>query len=1240
MRKTVFCTILVLISLIANSQTTITVGNTDPTYQTLGSAFSFLNNSGGDLGDVTIQITGNTTELSTAVLYPSGTDIWSTFGTVTIYPVASGYTISGTGFDGPVIRFNGVTGVTIDGSAGGSGTSKDLTITNTTAGGSANTIEFINDASSNIVRNCVIKGSSLASAGGIIYFGTTTGTTGNDGNRIENNNITNDAAGRPLNAVYSAGTSGAENSGNQILNNDFYDFLNSGTISTGITLSAFTTGWTISGNSFYEKTSFSATAGVEYRIINIDNSSGAGFTVSGNYIGGKASQCGSTAWTKTSYDTPFYGLYIYVGSASPTSIQNNTIKKLTWTNTGPAAFTGIYLKAGTINIGDVTGNTIGSSSGSESITFTGAAGASIYGLQTASGVTINCNNNLIANLVNNTTSSGLICGIDYDASTGSNVVNANFINSLSVINSSTTSTIYGIRISGGATTWSNNIISLTGTTQTTIYGISESGAAGNNNSLYFNTIFIGGTATTGTNKSFSLYSAVSTNTRNIRNNIIENARSTTGGSNLHYAVWFDYGVSTGLTLNYNDYYVFGTGTVLGYYNSANVTSTPLVPGNDANSLNLDPVFNSPGGTSAANYVATTYLAGISGTGITTDYYGSARVVPIMGALESGACTNPTSGGTIAGTQAGCSPFDPSPITSSTLPSGHSGSLEYKWQFSTNGGSSYSDISSSNLSSYDPGFLTQTTLYKRLARVTCMSDWTGAAESNAITITIYANPTATITGTLNACGSTTLTANTNASSPSYIWYKNSSTIPGETSSTLLVIDAGDYQVKITDGVTSCKQTSSVATVTISTLPSASVTGVSPACTTTTLTAVTDASSPSYVWYKDDVVISGQTASTLVATASGGYKVNVTNTSSGCSFTSSAKSVTINPLPNTGLTVSGPGTICSGTGTNITVASSESGVNYQLRIGVSGVGSPVSGNTTTINLPTGNLSSTTTFNVLATNASTSCSAQLAQTATVNIDPVSAGGSISGTTTITYGSSTGTMTLSSYTGTIQRWEKRLNSGSWSSISNTNATYSETPTTAGTWGYRAVVKSGVCTEANSSELSITVNKATPVITWGNPADIVEGTALSSTQLNATTTVTGTFIYTPASGTVLSAGLNQSLSVAFTPDDAVNYNTANKSVLINVMVVTAVEDLSLRKLIVYPNPANGIITIDGLSSVSNDKPVTLLISDNSGKTIIIKQLEKNIKTLTLDIGRYDSGVYFIVLQTDKEKIVKQFVKQ
>ncbi len=86
---------------------------------------------------------------------------------------------------------------------------------------------------------------------------------------------------------------------------------------------------------------------------------------------------------------------------------------------------------------------------------------------------------------------------------------------------------------------------------------------------------------------------------------------------------------------------------------------------------------------------------------------------------------------------------------------------------------------------------------------------------------------------------------------------------------------------------------------------------------------------------------------------------------------------------------------------------------------------------------------------------------------------------------------------------------------------------------------------------VSITVLKATPVITWATPADITYGTALGAAQLNATANVPGSFTYTPASGTILNAGSNQPLHVDFTPADAANYTTASKDVSINVLQAT-----------------------------------------------------------------------------------------
>ena len=48
-----------------------------------------------------------------------------------------------------------------------------------------------------------------------------------------------------------------------------------------------------------------------------------------------------------------------------------------------------------------------------------------------------------------------------------------------------------------------------------------------------------------------------------------------------------------------------------------------------------------------------------------------------------------------------------------------------------------------------------------------------------------------------------------------------------------------------------------------------------------------------------------------------------------------------------------------------------------------------------------------------------------------------------------------------------------------------------------------------------------------------------------------GTFVYTPAAGTVLNAGAGQTLSVTFTPTDTANYTPATATVPITVLKAT-----------------------------------------------------------------------------------------
>ena len=85
------------------------------------------------------------------------------------------------------------------------------------------------------------------------------------------------------------------------------------------------------------------------------------------------------------------------------------------------------------------------------------------------------------------------------------------------------------------------------------------------------------------------------------------------------------------------------------------------------------------------------------------------------------------------------------------------------------------------------------------------------------------------------------------------------------------------------------------------------------------------------------------------------------------------------------------------------------------------------------------------------------------------------------------------------------------------------------------------------TASVQLTVNQAAPTITWPQPAPVAAGATLSATQLDATANVPGSFMYSPAAGTVLAAGTQQ-LTAVFSPTDTTDYAsaTAHASLVVN----------------------------------------------------------------------------------------------
>lgn len=441
-------------------------------------------------------------------------------------------------------------------------------------------------------------------------------------------------------------------------------------------------------------------------------------TINYNTIG-STTENGSISLTQT--NSTFSLFYFLVPLAysnyvvNVTNCNHNTIAGISISATYFDA-TGVHMESYTGNsLDSFSYNTIGSTTQSNSIEIsrlTSSVTRNFYQSIFASAITSGArvvSNNTIQNISRGSSSStdgmyGIYSFLDSGMISGNKIIN---------MTSGGTGTVCGIQVSYSPDqTVTGNFISrigCSGNTSTDVIGISNdySGTNGpiyNNiinlglkadgssftdcpfigirhrysTDIYFNSVYISGT--TGSRNSYAYLEYFNSNSRNIRNNIFVNERSNTAGSAKHYAAYF-YG-TTGLTVDYNDYYVSGTGGVLAYLSGDRTTLGALrtATSQDVNSMNTSPNFVSGGTNISDDYLCKNNLSGVAISGFTTDYNLLTRgLTPMMGALDGYYWRGNTSsdfatasnwiGGTVPPDNAYVI-FDPSPVNHCVLDANH------------------------------------------------------------------------------------------------------------------------------------------------------------------------------------------------------------------------------------------------------------------------------------------------------------------------------------------------------------------------------------------------------------------------------------------------------------------------------------------------------------------------------------------------------------------------------------------
>ncbi|MFN8346839.1 MAG: M36 family metallopeptidase [Spirosomataceae bacterium] len=549
--------------------------------------------------------------------------------------------------------------------------------------------------------------------------------------------------------------------------------------------------------------------------------------------------------------------------------------------------------------------------------------------------------------------------------------------------------------------------------------------------------------------------------------------------------------------------------------------------------------------------------GVAGSGIpntatpgtTTFYLANAAFpdcrVPVTFTVNSFA------GGSLAGSTNVCSGNN----SAQFLLSGHSGTV-LKWQSSANSSFSSPVDITNNTTTLNVNNVSQTTYYRAVLQ---SGNCTSYSDAGSITVDA-ATVGGSITGGGAVCAGTNSTVLTLSGQVGAVqkWQSASDALftnPADIVNATTSLTAANlaittyYRAVVKSGV--CNQLNSTAgsvTVDAATV-GGSISGSTTVCAGTNSTVLTLSGqvgavqkwqSASDALFTNPADIANATTSLTAANLAITTYYRAVVKSGACSqLNSTAGSVTVDAA-TVGGSITGGGAVCTGTNSTMLTLSGQVGAVQKWQSSLNANFNTVTDiANTTASLTAANLANTTYYRAVVKSGV--CTQLNSIAGTVTVDAATVGGSISGSTTVCAGANSTVLTLSGQVGAVQKWQSASDAlfSNPTDIVNATATFTAANLASTTY-YRAVVKSGVCSQLNSTNANVTVNPLPTASISGTGPVCQNGNSPTITFTGAVGTAPYTFIYKVNNGsnqTVSTVGANTSVNLPHPTSAAGTFN-------------------------------------------------------------------------------------------------------